>query len=245
MLQRGNGTDRASAVAVSRMRQPKPEDGLNQAPGELVPTEKVEEILHGLDLPASGEAEDHLAGPAEEYERGGAPEEDEEPAEESLAPEDPVRLYLREIGRIHLLNSEQEVQLGQQIERGQEKVRRAIMAVPMVRTQLMDLAERLRRHEVDSDQYLEALDGTELTETELRRVQNVFTQIRRLDRELGELEASRKRARRDSTIKAIQEWIAQNHQDRVRLLGNLPLKPMVVDRWVARVLRPERPELPA
>ncbi len=99
----------------------------------------------------------------------------------------------------------------------------------------MDLAERLRKREVDADQYLEAPDGTELTETELRRVQNVFAQIRRLDRELGELEASRKRARKDSTIKAIQEWIAQNHQDRVRLLGDLPLKPIVVDRWVGRL----------
>jgi RNA polymerase primary sigma factor len=162
-------------VVVSRGRHAKPEEGLNQTPGELVPAEKVEEILHGLDLPATGEPEDSLAAPPDEYERGS---EEEEPAEESLTPEDPVRLYLREIGRIHLLNSEQEVRLGQQIERGQEKVRRAIMAVPLVRSQLMDLAERLRRREVDSDQYLEALDGTELTETELRRVQNVFTQIR-------------------------------------------------------------------
>ncbi|HEY7708033.1 MAG TPA: sigma-70 family RNA polymerase sigma factor, partial [Gaiellaceae bacterium] len=67
------------------------------------------------------------------------------------------------------------------------------------------------------------------------RVLNVFAQIRRLDRELGELEASRNRARKESTIKAIQEWMAQNHQDRVRLLGDLPLKPMVVDRWVGRL----------
>jgi RNA polymerase primary sigma factor len=29
--------------------------------------------------------------------------------------------------------------------------------------------------------------------------------------------------------------MAQNHQARVRLLGDLPLKPMVVERWVARV----------
>ena len=30
------------------------------------------------------------------------------------------------------------------------------MAVPLVRAQLMDLAERLRKREVDPDQYLEA-----------------------------------------------------------------------------------------
>ncbi|MFI5008243.1 MAG: sigma-70 factor domain-containing protein, partial [Solirubrobacterales bacterium] len=168
---------------MSRIRHAKPEEGLNHPPGELVPADKVEEILHGLDLPATGETEENLAASPDAYDR--ATEEDEEPAEESASPEDPVRLYLREIGRIHLLNSEQEVRLGQQIEKGQERVRRAIMAVPMVRGQLMDLAERLRKHEVESDQYLEALDGTELTESELGRVQKVFTQIRRLDRELG------------------------------------------------------------
>jgi RNA polymerase primary sigma factor len=220
-------------VTVSRTRQAKTEEGLRQAPGELVPADKVDEVLRGLEVPPTGESEDGLAVGPDDYE--GAAEEDEEPIEESLSPEDPVRLYLREIGRIHLLNSEQEVKLGQQIERGQERVRRAIMAVPMIRTLLMDLAERLRKHEADPDQYLEALDGTELTESELRRVLGVFAQIRRLDRELGELQASRNRARKESTIKAIQEWMAQNHQDRVRLLGDLPLKPMVVDRWVGRL----------
>jgi RNA polymerase primary sigma factor len=236
MLERGATNNRNTPVAVSRIRQAKSDDGANQAPGELVPADKVEEVLQSLELAPAGEGEDslvvaHVAH--EDYE--GAAEEDEEPVEETLSPEDPVRLYLREIGRIHLLTSEQEVKLGQQIERGQERVRRAIMAVPMVRTLLMDLAERLRKHDVEPDQYLEALDGTELTESELRRVLNVFAQIRRLDRELDELQASRSRARRESTVKAIQEWIAQNHQDRVRLLGDLPLKPMVVDRWVGRL----------
>jgi RNA polymerase primary sigma factor len=221
-------------VTLSRGRQAKSEDGLGRTPGELVPTDKVEEVIHGLSMPGAVETEETLTGTPEDY-HGGAAEEEEEPIEESLTPEDPVRLYLREIGRIHLLNSEQEVKLGQQIEHGQERVRRAIMAVPLVRSQLMDLGERLRKRDVDPDQYLEAPDGTELPEGELRRVQNVFAQIRRLDRELGELETSRNRARKDSTIRAIQEWIAQNHHDRVRLLGDLPLKPMVVDRWVGRL----------
>jgi RNA polymerase primary sigma factor len=231
MLQRGN--DRISSVMVSKGRQAKPKDESNHAPGDLMPSDKVDEVLQGLDLPPAVDTEESLTVAPDDYE--GGPEEEEEPIEESLSPEDPVRLYLREIGRIALLNSEQEVRLGQQIERGQERVRRAIMAVPLVRAKLMDLAERLRTREVDPDQYLEALDGTELAEGELRRVLGVFTQIRRLDRELGELETSRNRARKESTIKAIQEWIAQNHQDRVRLLGDLPLKPLVVDRWVGRL----------
>jgi RNA polymerase primary sigma factor len=233
-VQQEKAQERTSGIATSKRRHDAPEETFGPATGDLVATEKVEEVLDGLDLPREPEAaEEPAETPPEDYDAGA--EEDEEAIEESLSPEDPVRLYLREIGRIHLLNSEQEVELGQQIERGQERVRRAIMAVPMVRLQLMELSERLRKREVDPDQYLEALDGTDLTDAELRRVQNVFGQIRRLDRELGELEASRNRARKESTIRAIQEWIAQNHQDRVRLLGDLPLKPIVVDRWVTRL----------
>jgi RNA polymerase primary sigma factor len=230
-------TQRASVQAAGRasVASSEPEELTEEmaaAPGEFVATEKVDDVLEGLDLPPARESEERAPLPVAELE---APaEEDEEPVEESLSPEDPVRLYLREIGRISLLTSEQEVELGQRIERGQERVRRAIMAVPLVRQALIDLGERLRRRDADPDQFLEAPDGTELTDAELRRVLGIFAQIRRLDRELGDLEASRRRARKTESKKAIQEWILQNHLDRVRLLGDLPLKPLVVDRWVAR-----------
>jgi RNA polymerase primary sigma factor len=232
MLRRGS-TDLPSLVPAPSKSRHEGDEIFTSAGGDLVATDKTEEVLEGLALPEPAEAEERTDVTPEDYEI--TPDEDEEAIEESLSPEDPVRLYLREIGRIPLLTSEQEVQLGQRIERGQERVRRAIMAVPMVRAQLMELAELLRKREVDPDQYLEALDGTALTDTELKRVLNVFGQIRRLDRELAELEASRNRARKESSIRAIQEWIAQNHQERVRLLGDLPLKPMVVDRWVGRL----------
>jgi len=200
--------------------------------GDLVTTDKAEEILEHLRLPA--EPEEPVQPGLEELEAV-AEEEEPEALEERLPPEDPVRLYLREIGRVPLLTAEREVELGQQIERGQERIRRAIMAVPLVRRELMTLAEGLRRREVEPGELLEAPDGTELSEPELKRVLGMFAQIRRLDRELEDLEAARARARKPASRKAVQEWIAQNHQARVRLFGDVPLKPAVVDRWVARV----------
>jgi RNA polymerase primary sigma factor len=209
------------------------EEQLGGLPGELVPTDKVEDVLETLDLPAAVEGE-MPNQPVEELEP--APEEDErETIEESLSPEDPVRLYLREIGRISLLTAEREVELGRQMEVGQEKVRRSIMAVPLVRRELVALSDRLRKRDVESDTFLEAPDGTELTEPEYRRVMVLFGQIRKLDRQLEELEAARDRARKEESKRSIQDLISDNHRARVRLLGDLPLKPMVVDRWVARV----------
>jgi RNA polymerase primary sigma factor len=202
-------------------------------PGELVPAEKVEDVLETLDLPAAVEGEVPIQ-PAEELEPA-AEEEEREALEESLSPEDPVRLYLREIGRISLLTAEREVELGRHMEQGQEKVRRSIMAVPLVRRELVALSERLRKRDVESDAFLEAPDGTELTDAEYRRVLNLFAQIRKLDRQLEELEAARERARKEESKRSIQELVSDNHRARVRLLGDLPLKPMVVERWVARV----------
>ncbi|MBI3458528.1 MAG: sigma-70 family RNA polymerase sigma factor [Candidatus Rokubacteria bacterium] len=213
----------------------KPEDlgeELGILPGELVAADKVADVLETLALPPATPGEEASGG--DELEAA-AEEEEQEALEESLSPEDPVRLYLREIGRIALLTAKEEVELGQQMERGQGRVRRAIMAVPLVRRELVALAERLRKRDVASNAFLEAPDGTELAEAECRRVLGVFAQIRRFDRELQELEAARARARKAESRRAIQEWIAQNHQARVRLLGELPLKPMVVERWLARV----------
>ncbi|MBI4013631.1 MAG: sigma-70 family RNA polymerase sigma factor [Candidatus Rokubacteria bacterium] len=229
-----------SRHAVSEMNpkaKPEEEEELHEElavlPGDLVATDKVDDVLETLDLPATATGEEP-APAAEELEAVPAEEEEREALEESPSPEDPVRLYLREIGRISLLTAEREVVLGRQMEQGQEKVRRAIMAVPLVRRELLALSERLRKRDVEPGVFLEAPDGTELSDTEYKRVLAVFAQIRRLDRELRELEAARNRARKEESRRSIQEWISENHQARVRLLGDLPLKPMVVDRWVGR-----------
>src|SRR5437867_5936800 len=138
---------------TARLKDPTEDSPEGRAPaGELIPGEKVDEVLETLDLPST-DTEDRLEPITGDFEP--AVEDEEEALEESLSPEDPVRLYLREIGRVPLLTSEQEVELGQRIERGQERVRRAIMAVPMVCAGLMDLAERLRKREAEPSQFLE------------------------------------------------------------------------------------------
>src|SRR5712692_5685362 len=77
---------------------------LGMLSGELGSTDKVDDVLETLDLPAPGSADDTL-GPAPEELEPVSEEEEREAVEESLSPEDPVRLYLREIGRISLLTA--------------------------------------------------------------------------------------------------------------------------------------------
>ena len=58
---------------------------------------------------------------------------------------DPVRMYLREMGTVPLLTREGEIELAKRIERGQYAVRKALSRSPLVIREILSLAEQVRR----------------------------------------------------------------------------------------------------
>ena len=61
-----------------------------------------------------------------------AHEQHEEHVEESVYTDDPVRVYLREMGSVSLLNRQGEIDLATRMERGKLLMRKAISRSPMV-----------------------------------------------------------------------------------------------------------------
>jgi RNA polymerase primary sigma factor len=171
--------------------------------------------------------------------------EEEPPAlpDEGLGPpegraEDPVRLYLREIGRVPLLTAQQEVEIGRRIEQGQMALRRALAAIPLALRELLATADRLRRGEVAPDDVIVLPEGGEVDAAEVRRFLNAFARIRRLEREAARLEeALRDRRRSAATRQNYAKWIAANREAIQKIVAELPLKPALVDQVVARVQR--------
>ncbi len=74
----------------------------------------------------------------------------------------PVRLYLKEIGKVPLLTAQQEVQIGRRIEVGQIALRRALAGIPMAVRALLDVGDRLRRGEMPADDVIVLPEGGEL-----------------------------------------------------------------------------------
>ncbi len=72
---------------------------------------------------------------------------------------DPVRMYLREMGSVPLLTREGEIELAKRIERGQTAVRRAISRSPLVIREILALPEQLQR---DADSIRDLLVMPEL-----------------------------------------------------------------------------------
>ncbi len=76
---------------------------------------------------------------------------------------DPVRMYLREMGTVPLLTREGEVEIAKRIERGQIRVLKALSRSPIVIREILALGEDLRRG-VRSIKELVAFDEEEITD---------------------------------------------------------------------------------
>src|SRR4029078_777716 len=58
---------------------------------------------------------------------------------------DPVRLYLREMGTVPLLTREGEVEIARRIERGQKTVLKELSRSPLVIQDILEMAEEVER----------------------------------------------------------------------------------------------------
>ncbi len=76
---------------------------------------------------------------------------------------DPVRMYLREMGTVPLLTREGEVEIAKRIERGQMRVLKAISRSPIVIREIVALGEDLKRG-VRNVKEVVVFDEEELTE---------------------------------------------------------------------------------
>ena len=96
-------------------------------------------------------------------------EEEGEDVELDLTPgtlektNDPVRMYLREMGTVPLLTREGEVEIAKRIERGQNRVLKAISRSPIVIREIVALGEDLKRG-VRNVKEVVIFDEEELTE---------------------------------------------------------------------------------
>ena len=127
------------------------------------------DVLEGPKLPSSA-----LEKKFEENEEGS------EDVELDLTPgalektNDPVRMYLREMGTVPLLTREGEVEIAKRIERGQLRVLKALSRSPIVIHELLALGEDLKKG-VRSIKEVVTFDEEEITEEIVEKRLKAFT----------------------------------------------------------------------
>src|ERR671936_856774 len=149
--------------------------------------------------------------------------------------EDPVRLYLKEIGKVPLLNAQQEVKIGRRIEVGQIALRRALAGIPMAVRELVEIGDRLRHDQIPADDVIVLPEGGELDAAEIKRMLAAFARIKRLEREIARLRESLSDRRRSASTRAnYLKWIDANREAIQKVVADMPLKPALIDELVAR-----------
>src|SRR3954468_16333990 len=75
--------------------------------------------------------------------------------EESIYTDDPVRVYLREMGAVPLLTREGEVDLARRMERGKLRMQKAISRSALVQGVVVEVAEALKKGSIELENYVD------------------------------------------------------------------------------------------
>ena len=184
-------------------------------PGDITTPDDLDDLLttintQGIDV-LSGESK--FSGDREKYEPEAGEESDD--VELDLSPgtlektNDPVRMYLREMGTVPLLTREGEVEIAKRIERGQLRVMKAISRSPIVIREIVGLGEDLRRG-VRNIKEVVTFDEEELTEEILQaRVRSTTGRIDLIVKHQKKVQALEEKfeagASKDAKIKAREQ----------------------------------------
>src|SRR5437867_3807340 len=103
---------------------------------------------------------------------------------------DPVRMYLREMGTVPLLTREGEVEIARRIERGEKNVVKALSRSRYVIKQLLDYGHKIRDKEIRVEDLITVTDDDEegAAERKRRQLLDAMTRTQRLIRKLEEQE---------------------------------------------------------
>jgi len=132
--------------------------------------------------------------------------------EESIYTDDPVRVYLREMGAVPLLTREGEVDLARRMERGKLRMQKAISRSALVQLVVLDLADQLRRGVEELDNVVDLGDVEEGTVADTKRrgeLRQYFVDVVTLHKKHQQLEDK------------LEAMPLSNKKPRKRLIGKL------------------------
>jgi RNA polymerase primary sigma factor len=135
----------------------------------------------------------------------------QQPQEESIYTDDPVRVYLREMGAVPLLTREGEVDLARKMERGKIRMQKALSRSALVQLMVLETAEAIKKGAEEVENVADLGDVEEGTSAYNKRLNEVRQQFldfialhkkqAQLSEKYGEVPASNKKLKRKALYK--------------------------------------------
>src|SRR5690242_21852811 len=217
-------------------------DDLNrELPENVLSPDDIEDVLQKLDA-----SNIHVADSDERLiEQAAAIATDDEEGDEDLELDlsagalektnDPVRLYLREMGVVPLLTREGEVAIAKRIERGQLKTQKAIARSPIAVRELLKIGEDLEGQRINIRETVTFSEQAELTGDEdkaeeyrtwtIEGIQNIGKLATQALKELEKLRAEQKetRGKKSRKLTKLKRRVARTRLEIAQEIGRLNL----------------------
>ena len=152
--------------------------------------------------------------------------------EESIYTDDPVRVYLREMGAVPLLTREGEVDLARRMERGKLKMQKALSRSARIQMMVVDWSEQIKKGD-DLDAYVDLGDVEEGSTADAKRrteVRNQFSEIivnykkqQQVEEKAASIAPANKKLRR--------KWAWKFSRSRVETSRMIRALPWTLPRW--------------
>jgi len=136
-------------------------------PEDMISSEDIDTILKKLEeenipildskpIAADTEKEDESDKDEDDEDKGEESEaEVEKPAPERIPyVDDPVKMYLRQMGQIALLTQEEEVEIAKKIKRAEHDYKRLVLIISVAKTRVLELVDKILSKQLNPDDFL-------------------------------------------------------------------------------------------
>ncbi len=227
-------------------------------PAEMVSSEQLSNLMTifgEMDIEivdaADGDRLQKMADGEEMTEEAEEKEETEEEEKEiDLTPgvlsrtDDPVRLYLKEMGSVALLSREGEIEIAKRIEEGKKDIATAVFGMPMSIQFVLSLRDKLKAGKISirelvpvTEEEFEEEEEEEHDDEELRaKTLEALTKVRKVSQTLmGHYEKSRRTGGDQAKQHRIKAQIKEVRLQVVEKMESINLHAAIKDRMVQRV----------
>jgi len=148
--------------------------------------------------------------------------------------DDPVRMYLHEIGKVPLLDKEREIEIAKKIEECQRDILNLAFAAPECMKHFLHLARQFERRELPMEKLVQTdLDGWVPQTSQNRKRQKILQILKRIEREQKKIEYL-------SSLKNQTKAGPKIAQHRLKLINNLQalkLAPEILEQNIESIMR--------